>query len=62
MPNLPLYSIDYVLNGTDTAVFQYFYTTRAARNFLWNNRNKIHDVMISLFGSNTPLLICDLRD
>lgn len=62
MLNLPLYSIDYVLNGTNTAVFQYFYTTRAARDFLWNNRNKIHDVMISLFGSNTPLLICDLRD
>jgi RNA-splicing ligase RtcB len=60
--NMPLYSIDYIVNETSTATFQYFYTTRAARNFLWNNRNKIHDVMISLFGSNTPLLICDLRD
>jgi hypothetical protein len=60
--NMPLYSIDYIVNDTDTATFQYFYTTRAARNFLWNNRSKIHDVMIFLFGSNTPLLICDLRD
>jgi len=60
--NLPLYSIDYVVNETDTATFQYFYTTRAARDFIWNNRNKIHDVMIFLFMSATPLLICDLRD
>ena len=60
--NLPLYSIDYIVNKTGTATYQYFYTTRAARNFLWDNRNKIHDVMIYLFASNTPLLICDLRD
>lgn len=59
---LPLYSIDYIVNETGVATFQYFYTTRAARNFIWNNRNKIHDVMISLFNSNTPFLICDLRD
>ena len=62
MPNLPLYSIDYIVNATGTATYQYFYTTHDARNFLWNNRNKIHDVMISLFASNVPLLICDLRD
>ena len=62
MPNLPLYSIDYIVNTTGTATYQYFYTTHAARNFLWNNRNKIHDVMISLFASGVPLLICDLRD
>lgn len=60
--NLPLYSIDYIVNETGTAAFQYFYTTRAARDFLWENRNKIHAVMISLFASATPLLICDLRD
>ena len=60
--NLPLYSIDYIVNETGAATFQYFYTTRAARNFIWNNCNKIHDVMISLFNSNIPLLICDLRD
>ena len=60
--NLPLYSIDYIVNETGTATYQYFSTTRAARNFLWDNRNKIHDVIISLFASNTPLLICDLRD
>lgn len=60
--NLPLYSIDYIVNETGTATFQYFYTTRAARNFIWNNRNKIHDVMIFLFMSATPILICDLRD
>ena len=60
--NLPLYSIDYVVNETGTATFQYFYTTRAARDFIWNNRDKIHDVMISLFMSGALLLICDLRD
>ena len=60
--NLPLYSIDYIINDTNVSAYQYFYTTKAARNFLWNNRNKIHGVMIFLFGSNTPLLICDLRD
>jgi len=62
MMNLPLYSIDYIVNDTGVDAYQYFYTTRAVRNFLWNNRNKIHDVMIYLFGSNRPLLICDLRD
>jgi len=62
MSNLPLYSVDYIINKTGICAYRYFYTTRAARDFLWNNRNEIHDVMISLFGSNTPLLICDLRD
>ena len=60
--NIPLYSVDYIVNDTGVVTYQYFYTTKAARDFLWNNRNKIHDVMISLFGNNTPLLICDLRD
>lgn len=60
--NMPLYSVDYIVNDTGVDTYQYFYTTKATRDFLWNNRNKIHDVMISLFGSNTPLLICDLRD
>lgn len=60
--NMPLYSVDYIVNDTGVNTYQYFYTTKAARDFLWNNRNKIHDVMIFLFGSNTPLLICDLRD
>lgn len=62
MPNLPLYSIDYIENDTGVDTYQYFFTTKAARDFLWYNRNKIHDVMIFLIGSNTPLLICDLRD
>ena len=60
--NLPLYSIDYIINETNTSAYRYFYTTRTARDFLWNNRNKIHDVWIYLFMSNTPLCICDLRD
>lgn len=59
---LPLYSIDYIVNDTGVDTYRYFYTTKAARDFLWNNRNKIHNVMISLFTSNAPLLICDLRD
>ena len=62
MPNLPLYSIDYVLNETDTVVFQNFYTTKAARDFLWNNRNKIHDPIIYLFSSMTEITEKDLRD
>lgn len=60
--DMPLYSIDYIVNDTGVDIYRYFYTTKAARNFLQNNRNKIHNVIISLFASNTPLLICDLRD
>jgi len=62
MPNLPLYSIDYVLNETDTVVFQNFYTAKAARDFLWNSRNKIHDPIIYLFSSMTEITEKDLRD
>ena len=59
---MPLYSIDYINNNTDTATYRYFYTTRAARNFLYNNRNKIHDVIIYLFRSMTEISEKDLRD
>jgi hypothetical protein len=59
---MPLYSIDYINNDTDTATYRYFYTTRAARNFLYNNRNKIHDVIIYLFRSMTEISEKDLRD
>ena len=58
----PLYSIDYIINDTDTIGYQYFYTTQAVRNFLWENRNKIHDVIIYLFGSFTEISEKDLRD
>ena len=60
--NMPLYSIDYVITATNTTAYQYFYTTRAARDFLWNNRNKIHDAIIYLFGSMTEISEKDLRD
>ena len=60
--NLPLYSIDYIVNATGTAAYQYFYTTRAARNFLWNNRNKISDVIIYLFNGMIEITEKDLRD
>ena len=60
--NLPLYSIDYIVNATGTATYRYFNTTRAARNFLRNNRDKIHDVIIYLFGSMTEITEKDLRD
>lgn len=59
---LPLYSIDYVVTATNISTYQYFYTTHAARNFLWNNRDKIHDVIIYLFGSMTEISEKDLRD
>ena len=59
---MPLYSIDYINNDTDTAAYRYFYTTRAARNFLYDNRNKIHDVIIYLFRSMTEISEKDLRD
>lgn len=59
---MPLYSIDYINNDTDTATYRYFYTTRAARNFLYDNRNKIHDVIIYLFRSMTEISEKDLRD
>lgn len=60
--NMPLYSIDYIINSTDVAAYQYFYSTKAARNFLWNNRNKIHDVIIYLFSSMTEITEKELRD
>ena len=60
--NLPLYSIDYIVNETGTATFQYFYTTRAARDFLWINRDKISDPIITLFGSFTKITEKDLRN
>lgn len=60
--NLPLYSIDYIDNSTNTAIYRYFYTTSAARNFLWNNRNKIHNVIIYLFSTMTEITEKDLRD
>lgn len=62
MMNLPLYSIDYIINDTGVVVVQNFYTTKAARDFLWNNRNKIHDTIIYLFGSMTEITEKDLRD
>lgn len=60
--NFPLYAIYYILNSNEELSQDYFYTTHAARNFLWNNRNKIHDVTIYLFGSMTELTEKDLRD
>lgn len=62
MMNLPLYMIDYIDNATGNVICQNFYSTRAARDFLWNNRNKIHDPMIYLFGSMTEISEKDLRD
>lgn len=60
--NMPLYAIDYIVNATNTATFRYFYTTRAARDFLWINRDKISDPIITLFGSFTEITEKDLRD
>ena len=60
--NMPLYSIDYVINNTGVTAYQYFYSTKAARDFLWNNRNKIHDVIIYLFSSMTEITEKELRD
>ncbi len=60
--NMPLYVIDYIVNSTNTVSYQYFYTTRAARDFLWINRDKIHDPIITLFGSSTEISEKDLRD
>lgn len=60
--DMPLYCIDYVVLATNTATFRYFYTTRAARDFLWINRDKISDPIITLFGSFTEITEKDLRD
>lgn len=60
--NLPLYVIDYIIISTNTVSYQYFYTTRAARDFLWINRDKISNPIITLFGSNIELTEKDLRD
>ena len=60
--NLPLYVIDYIVNATNTAAYRYFYTTRAARDFLYNNRDKITDPIITLFGSCIEVTEKDLRD
>lgn len=60
--NMPLYSIDYIVVATNTAAYRYFYTTRAARDFLWINRDKIADPIITLFGSFTEITEKDLRD
>lgn len=60
--NLPLYVIFFVRPATMELVEEYFYTTRAARNFLWDNRNKIIDPTIYLFGSMTEITEKDLRD
>lgn len=59
---MPLYTIDYIDNETGVDTYQYFYTTKAARDFLWNNRNKIHGVIIWLFGSMIEITEKDLRD
>ena len=60
--NLPLYSIDYIINATGAAAYRYFYTTRSARDFLYINRDKISDPIITLFGSFTEISEKDLRD
>lgn len=60
--NLPLYMICYLDKGTFELKDAFFHTTRAARNFLWNNRNKIYDPTIYLFGSMTEISEKDLRD
>ena len=59
---LPLYTITYTNNITNGFELVNFYTTRAARNFLYNNRNKIHDVTIYLYGRCTEISEKDLRD
>lgn len=60
--NMPLYCIDYIVLATNTTTYRYFYTTRAARDFLWINRDKISDPIITLFGSFTEITEKDLRD
>ena len=60
--NFPLYVIDYIVLATNTASYRYFYTTREARDFLWVNRDKISDPIITLFGSMTEITEKDLRD
>ena len=60
--NLPLYIINYIDKDTFELKDEFFYTTRAARDFLWNNRNKIYSPSIYLFGSMTEISEKDLRD
>lgn len=60
--NLPLYVIYYIDMNSFDLKDEFFYTTRAARNFLWNNRQKIYDPTIYLFGSMTIISEKDLRD
>ena len=60
--DFPLYVIDYVVLATNTTSYRYFYTTREARDFLWVNRDKISDPIITLFGSMTEITEKDLRD
>ena len=59
---LPLYIVFYTDPSTKELIDECFYTTRAARNFLWNNRNKITDPTIYLFRSMTEITEKDLRD
>jgi RNA-splicing ligase RtcB len=59
---LPLYVVFYTSIDTQELMEEYFYTTRAARNFLWNNRDKIIDPSIYLFTSMTEIKAKDLRD
>ena len=51
---LPLYSVCYYV-GDDRNLIHYsdFYTTASMKRFLWENRNKLHDVDIMLYGSCT---------
>ena len=60
--NLPLYMICYLDKDAFELKDAFFHTTRAARNFLWNNRDKIYDPTIYLFGSMTEISEKDLRD
>jgi len=60
--NLPLYMICYLDKNTFKLEDAFFHTTRAARNFLWNNRDKIYDPTIYLFGTMTEISEKDLRD
>jgi len=60
--NMPLYVIYFVRPATMELMEEYFYTTKDARDFLWNNRNKIIDSSIYLFGSMTEITEKDLRD
>lgn len=60
--NLPLYVIFFVRPATMELMEEYFYTTKGARDFLWNNRNKIIDPSVYLFRSMTEITEKDLRD